>query len=192
MQIWQMQPKVAFCTTMGSVAKPCGFRNCRDLTPTFATVPKKRYRGKKNYIVCTVRKNSSKNCSHGLGHLSQAVGQMSQAMGTFWKSRFGGLVIHHYGLVDDAGMLAFRNFHCRHEDKLDEVGGKVELINLYCGAGGSRTLVRTRKPYAFYTLIPAFIFVPRQDLDHQPRPYPLKFHQTAEARPDYFRFTLRR
>ena len=27
------------------------------------------------------------------------------------------------------------------------------------GAGGSRTLVRTRKPYAFYTLILAFVFV---------------------------------
>ena len=29
---------------------------------------------------------------------------------------------------------------------------------LVCGAGGSRTLVQTRKPYAFYMLIPAFGF----------------------------------
>ena len=27
-----------------------------------------------------------------------------------------------------------------------------------CGAGGNRTLVQTGKPYAFYTLIPAFGF----------------------------------
>jgi len=29
---------------------------------------------------------------------------------------------------------------------------------LICGAGGSRTLVQTRKPYAFYMLISAFGF----------------------------------
>jgi len=34
------------------------------------------------------------------------------------------------------------------------------------GAGGSRTLVRTRKPCAFYMLIPDSVFVRRQDLDH--------------------------
>ena len=33
----------------------------------------------------------------------------------------------------------------------------VRLL-IYCGAGGSRTHVRTRKPYTFYTLIPAFGF----------------------------------
>ena len=33
------------------------------------------------------------------------------------------------------------------------------------------------------------VFVPRQDLDHQPRPYPLKLHQCTEAYTDYFRFT---
>ena len=32
------------------------------------------------------------------------------------------------------------------------------IINLICGAGGSRTLVQTRKPYAFYMLISAFGF----------------------------------
>ncbi len=57
-----------------------------------------------------------------------------------------------------------------------------------CGAGGSRTLVRTRKPYAFYTLIPDFVFVHRQDLDHQPMPYPLKFHTGSGAYLHYFRF----
>ena len=33
------------------------------------------------------------------------------------------------------------------------------------------------------------VFVPRQDLDHQSRPYPLKFHPGNEAYPNYFRFT---
>ena len=32
------------------------------------------------------------------------------------------------------------------------------IINLICGAGVSRTLVLTRKPYAFYMLISAFGF----------------------------------
>ena len=41
-------------------------------------------------------------------------------------------------------------------------------------------------------LISAFIFVMQQDLSHQLHPYPLKFHPTAEAQPDYFRFNLRR
>ena len=44
----------------------------------------------------------------------------------------------------------------------------------FSGPAGSRTPVRTRKPYAFYTLIPAFIFVRQQDLDHQLPSYPLK------------------
>ena len=57
------------------------------------------------------------------------------------------------------------------------------------GAGGSRTHVRTRKSYAFYTLIPDFIFERRQDLDHQPAPYPLKLHRCVEAHNDYFRFS---
>ena len=33
------------------------------------------------------------------------------------------------------------------------------------------------------------VFVSRQDLDHQSRPYPLKLHQCTEAYTDYFRFT---
>ena len=32
------------------------------------------------------------------------------------------------------------------------------VYGLYGGAGGSRTLVQTGKPYAFYTLIPDFGF----------------------------------
>ncbi len=33
------------------------------------------------------------------------------------------------------------------------------------------------------------IFEVWQDLDHQPYPYPLKFHPGNEAYPNYFRFT---
>ncbi len=61
-----------------------------------------------------------------------------------------------------------------------------------CGAGGSRTLVQTGKPYAFYTLIPAFGFrVPT-------RPGPPidtlapEFHPQVGALEDYSRFNLRR
>ena len=61
-----------------------------------------------------------------------------------------------------------------------------------CGSGGNRTLVRTRKPYAFYMLILDFVFVPRQDPSHQSRPYPLKLHPAVEARRADFRFNLRR
>ena len=60
------------------------------------------------------------------------------------------------------------------------------------GAGGSRTLVRTRKPYAFYTLILAFIFELQQDPSHQLQPYLLKLHPCIGAYSDYFRFNLRR
>jgi len=52
---------------------------------------------------------------------------------------------------------------------------------IFGGSGGNRTLVRTRKPYAFYMLIPAFIFVMQQDPDHQLHPYPLKLHPIIEA-----------
>ena len=60
------------------------------------------------------------------------------------------------------------------------------------GAGGNRTLVRTRKPYAFYTLILAFVFVHWQDPSHQPMPYLLKLHSCIGAYTNYFRFNLRR
>ena len=49
------------------------------------------------------------------------------------------------------------------------------------GAGGIRTLVQTGKPYAFYMLILAFIFVQQQDPSHQLLPYSLKFHQRHET-----------
>jgi len=32
------------------------------------------------------------------------------------------------------------------------------------------------------------VFVHWQDLDHQPMPYPLKFHSASGAAPNYFRF----
>ena len=60
------------------------------------------------------------------------------------------------------------------------------------GAGGSRTLVQTGKPYAFYTLILDFVFELQQDPSHQLQPYPLRFHPAIEAWQDYFRFNLRR
>ena len=66
------------------------------------------------------------------------------------------------------------------------------LKSLESGAGGSRTLVQTGKPYAFYTLIPDFGFrVPT-------RPGPPidtlapKFHPCIGAYRDYSRFNLRR
>ena len=58
---------------------------------------------------------------------------------------------------------------------------KRDLVHDVSGGGGNRTLVRTRKPYAFYMLIPAFIFVMQQDPDHQLHPYPLKLHPIIEA-----------
>ena len=57
------------------------------------------------------------------------------------------------------------------------------------GAGGHRTLVQTGKQYAFYMLILAFIFVRRQDPDHQPEPYSLKLHPRIGTCEDYSRFT---
>ena len=69
---------------------------------------------------------------------------------------------------------------------------KALIINVYCGAGGSRTLVQTGKPYAFYTLIPDFGF----RAPTRPGP-PIdalapKSHPTVGAQWDYFRFSLRR
>ena len=75
--------------------------------------------------------------------------------------------------------------------QLSIVNSQLSIVNWICGDGGSRTLVRTRKPYAFYTLIPDLIFVWRQDLDHQPAPYPQKFHSHSGAYESYFRFNLR-
>jgi len=58
-----------------------------------------------------------------------------------------------------------------------------------CGAGGNRTRVRTRKPYAFYMLIPVFIFVLSQDPGHQRQPYPLNLHLCIKACKGYSRFS---
>ena len=66
------------------------------------------------------------------------------------------------------------------------------MICVFSGAGGSRTLVRTRKPYAFYTLILVLIFVLQQDPSHQLQPYLLKLHPCIGAYTNYFRFNLRR
>ena len=56
------------------------------------------------------------------------------------------------------------------------------------GPGGSRTLVQTGKPYAFYMLIPDFGFrvmarpgPPTSTLSPQPAPYPLEFHRAVGA-----------
>ena len=63
---------------------------------------------------------------------------------------------------------------------------------LFSGPAESRTPVRTRKPYAFYTFIPAF------DFRMSARPGPptdilsSKFHLGSEAYPNYFRFNLHR
>jgi len=66
------------------------------------------------------------------------------------------------------------------------------VYGLYGGAGGSRTLVQTGKPYAFYTLIPDFGF----RAPTRPGP-PIdtlapKSHPCIGACRDYFRFNLRR
>lgn len=37
-------------------------------------------------------------------------------------------------------------------------------------------------------LFQPWVFELWQDLDHQPQPYPLKFHPPSEAMADYFRF----
>jgi len=60
------------------------------------------------------------------------------------------------------------------------------------GAGGSRTLVRTRKPYAFYMLILAYIFVLQQDPSHQLQPYLLSLHHGIGALPRLFPIVLHR
>ena len=59
------------------------------------------------------------------------------------------------------------------------------------GAGGSRTLVQTGKPYAFYTLIPDFGFrVPTRPGPPTDTLAP-ESHPHVGAHADYFRFNLR-
>ena len=62
----------------------------------------------------------------------------------------------------------------------------------FCGSGGSRTLVRTRKPYAFYTLIPAFGFRATARPGPPTAALSPNFHLHIGAWTDYFRFNLRR
>ena len=88
------------------------------------------------------------------------------------------------GVVIDKVALTFRS-KSPHE-------GEISYQRNVSGAGGSRTLVQTRKPYAFYMLIPAFIFVMRQDPDHQSHPYLLKFHLTVGAPDRLFPIYLHR
>lgn len=56
------------------------------------------------------------------------------------------------------------------------------------GAGGSRTLVQTGKPYAFYTLIPAFGFRVAARPGPPTATLSSKFHPPTEALTDYSRF----
>ena len=72
--------------------------------------------------------------------------------------------------------------------KIGRISYKLLIISIYCGAGGNRTLVQTRKTQAFYMLIFDYIFVQRQNQSHQPMPYPLKLHLRREAGADYPRF----
>ena len=69
---------------------------------------------------------------------------------------------------------------------------KSLIIKIYCGAGGSRTLVQTGKPYAFYTLIPAFGFRATARPGPPTATLAPKFHLCIGAYRDYFRFNLRR
>ena len=72
--------------------------------------------------------------------------------------------------------------------KIGRISCRLLIISIYCGAGGNRTLVQTRKTQAFYMLIFDYIFVQRQNQSHQPMPYPLKLHLRREAGADYPRF----
>jgi len=69
----------------------------------------------------------------------------------------------------------------RYAQKKESLAKKPGSLFWVSGAGGSRTLVQTGKPYAFYTLILVFVFVLQQDPSHQLQPYPLRFHPAIEA-----------
>jgi len=56
------------------------------------------------------------------------------------------------------------------------------------GAGEIRTLVQTRKSFAFYMLIFALIFELRQDRSHQPQPYSLNFAWSPGLTSSYLRY----
>ena len=62
------------------------------------------------------------------------------------------------------------------------------LAQILGGAGGSRTLVQTGKPYAFYTLIPDFGFRAAARPGPPTTALSSEFHADGEARRRYFRF----
>ena len=62
----------------------------------------------------------------------------------------------------------------------------VRKVQFLSGVRGNRTLVQTRKPYAFYMLIPALVFVMQQDPDHQLHPYPQRFSSRHRGMPWLF------
>jgi len=63
-----------------------------------------------------------------------------------------------------------------------------QMCASWSGAGGSRTRVQTGKPYAFYTLIPAFGFRATARPGPPTTALSSKFHHATEALPDYSRF----
>lgn len=65
----------------------------------------------------------------------------------------------------------------------------VSFFGGFCGAGGSRTLVQTRNPIAFYTLILRKILLPqRWSKETRPRPQPVEFRGRLQASRRYSRF----
>ena len=65
-------------------------------------------------------------------------------------------------------------------------------VSKSCGAGGSRTRVQTRKPYAFYMLIPALGFRAVARPGPPTATLSPKFHHAIGAWHNYSRFTMRR
>lgn len=60
-------------------------------------------------------------------------------------------------------------------------GSGVELVGFEPTSKQGNHTLSTR-------LFQPSVFVHWQDLDHQPMPYPLKFHSASGATPNYFRF----
>ncbi len=57
----------------------------------------------------------------------------------------------------------------------------ILLYRLFRGDGGSRTLVQTRNPQAFYMLIPLLVFVPRKGTDALNATLSPEFRRTVGA-----------
>ena len=64
----------------------------------------------------------------------------------------------------------------------DFYNSRVELEGIEPSSAQGNHTLSTR-------LFQPLVFVTWQDLDHQPCPYPLKFHTCNEAYKSYFRFT---